>query len=72
MSVASYVSHSGKCLSPNSGPIGLVFEVATLVGVKLFNADFEALTQHIERTNDKIALLPKHIYPDKADLDDDF
>lgn len=52
--------------------IGLVFEVATLVGVKLFNADFETLTQHIERTNDKIALLPKHIYPDKADLDDDF
>lgn len=52
--------------------IGLVFEVATLVGVKLFYADFETLTQHIERTDDKIALLPKHIFPGKSDVDDDF
>jgi len=52
--------------------IGLMFEVASIVGVKLFNADHETLDQHIDRTKDKIALLPKNIHKPKQDIDDDF
>jgi len=52
--------------------IGLVFEVAALVGVKLFDADTAMLTMHIERTDDKIALLPKSIHSSKKTVDDDF
>ena len=52
--------------------IGLVFEAATLVGVPLFDSDNNSLTAHIERTNDKIALLPKAIHKSKKAVDDDF
>lgn len=49
--------------------IGLVFEVATLVGVKLFEDPVPIRTQrqHIE---DKIALLPQRIR--MPEVDDDF
>ncbi len=52
--------------------IGLVFEVAALVGVKLFDADIAALNMYIEQTDDKIALLPKSIHLSKKTVDDDF
>ncbi len=52
--------------------IGLVFEVATLAGVKLFDADKSSLNIHIDRTNDKIALLPKSIRKTQKEVDDDF
>lgn len=52
--------------------IGLVFEVATLVGVKLFDTGNTSLTMHIERTDDKITLLPKAIHKSKKVVDDDF
>ena len=52
--------------------IGLVFEVATLVGIKLFDADSAALTMQIERTDDKIALLPKRIHSGNRAVDDEF
>lgn len=52
--------------------IGLVFEVSTLVGVKLFDAESTSLTMHIERTDDKIALLPKTIHTNKKPVDDNF
>jgi len=52
--------------------IGLVFEVAALVGVKLFDTESTSLAMHIERTNDKIALLPKAIHKSKKVIDDDF
>ena len=52
--------------------IGLVFEVATLVGVKLFAEDSHVLTDIINRTDDKIALLPKSIHNHKKEVDDDF
>ena len=41
--------------------IGLFFEVAMLVGVNLFEHDKYPLSQHIEQTKDKVALLPKRI-----------
>ena len=52
--------------------IGAVFEVATLVGIKLFDADELSLTTRIRQADDKIALLPKHIHPAKKVVDDDF
>jgi len=52
--------------------IGAVFEVATLVGIKLFDADELSLTTRIRQADDKIALLPKYIHPGKKVVDDDF
>ncbi|MEN8236772.1 MAG: helix-turn-helix transcriptional regulator [Pseudomonadota bacterium] len=52
--------------------IGIVFEVAALVGVKLFDADTGALESLQERINDKIALLPKSVRVIRRPVDDDF
>ena len=52
--------------------VGLVFEVATLVGVKLFESDNMPLSKHIEHTRDKIALLPQRIQTSKKAVRDDF
>lgn len=52
--------------------IGLVFELATLVGIKLFDADDKQLTMDIDRLNDKIALLPKSVHSGKQVVKDDF
>jgi len=49
--------------------IGLVFEVATLVGVKLFDDPVPIRTQR-EHVQDKIALLPQRIR--LPEVDDDF
>lgn len=52
--------------------VGLVFEVAMVVGMKLFSDDnlsLEMLKEHIDA---KIALLPKTIRNIQKDLDDDF
>lgn len=52
--------------------IGLVFEVASVVGVKLFDVGPSrfGLAEHL---NDKIALLPKRIKsPKKVTVNDDF
>lgn len=52
--------------------IGLVFEVAVLAGVKLFGDESERLVMHLDRTSDKIALLPKSIHKKPTVVDDDF
>jgi transcriptional regulator with XRE-family HTH domain len=52
--------------------IGAVFEVATLVGLKLFDADEPTLIARIRQADDKIALLPRHVHPRKKVVDDDF
>lgn len=52
--------------------LGLVFEVAALVRIKLFDADEGQLTMDIDRLNDKIALLPKSIRPASRVVKDDF
>lgn len=52
--------------------IGAMFEVATLVGVKLFDADDYALTRHIRQIEDKLALLPKSVRKATKAVDDDF
>ncbi len=51
--------------------VGVVFELATLVGVKLFDADAPSLARHISRTEDRLALLPKQIRKPKV-VDDEF
>ena len=52
--------------------IGVVFEVATIVGVKLFDADETTLTTHLRRTENKLALLPKSIRKKTKAVRDDF
>lgn len=55
-----------------TGTIGLVFEVATLVGVRLFDTDIDGLTQHRADTDALLTLLPKHTHAPKRNVDDDF
>jgi transcriptional regulator with XRE-family HTH domain len=52
--------------------IGLVFEAAALVGVKLFDAESTSLADHLSQTNDKLAVLPKAVRKSKKAVDDDF
>ncbi|PCH60487.1 MAG: transcriptional regulator [Gammaproteobacteria bacterium] len=52
--------------------IGSVFEVAAIVGVKLFDADETTLTKHLRQIEGKLALLPKRIKTRKKTIRDDF
>ncbi|PLW81502.1 transcriptional regulator [Kineobactrum sediminis] len=52
--------------------VGLVFEVAALVGVTLFDHDTPALARHTDHTRDKIALLPQRIKTGGEAVFDDF
>ena len=50
--------------------IGLVLEAAT--GVDLFVPEATTLAQQIERTDDKLALMPGSIRKPRREVDDDF
>jgi len=53
--------------------IGRVFEVASLVGVRLFDDQSARLASHIARTDDKLAVLPSAVRKSgKTPVDDDF
>ena len=52
--------------------IGLVFEVAALVGVTLFDEERTSLAAHIARIEDKLALLPGAVRKLRKTVDDDF
>ena len=52
--------------------IGLMFEAAAIVGVRLFDADEKGITALSERIDDRIALLPKHVYKGGKLVIDDF
>ena len=52
--------------------IGLVFEVASLVGVPFFAADHAQITTHTDHIQSKLALLPQSIRKQNQDIDDDF
>lgn len=55
------------------GPeIGIVFEVAALVGVRLFEYDERTLAMHNARLDEKLTLLPKSVRPSRQEVDDDF
>lgn len=52
--------------------IGAVFEVAAILGVKLFDAEETTLSKHIRQNEDKLTLLPKSIRHKTRVIDDDF
>ena len=52
--------------------IGLVFEVAALVGVVLFDSEKLPLTLQREQTHDKLALLPRRARAGNKPVPDDF
>lgn len=52
--------------------IGLMFEAATIAGITLFDADEKGLKALSERTDDRIALLPKHVHKVDKSVKDDF
>jgi transcriptional regulator with XRE-family HTH domain len=52
--------------------LGASFEVASIVGVKLFDSEATTLTQHIRQTEDKLTLLPKSVRKKAKVVDDDF
>lgn len=53
--------------------LGLFFEVATLVGIPLFDLESSnRLASYVDRVNDKLAVLPKSIHKKKMAVEDDF
>ena len=52
--------------------IGLALEAAALTGVDLFVPDKTTLAPEIERTEDKLALMPRSIRKPRNEVDDDF
>ncbi|MGM0656605.1 MAG: helix-turn-helix domain-containing protein [Thermodesulfobacteriota bacterium] len=52
--------------------IGAVFEVATIVGIKLFEADESALAKQLGHTKEKLALMPKSVRKKSKKVNDDF
>lgn len=55
------------------GPeIGIVFEVASLVGVRLFDYDERTLQTQNARLDEKLTLLPKSVRHTVKERDDDF
>lgn len=52
--------------------IGATFEVAAIVGVRLFDAEPATLTRHLYRARDKLALLPKAVRQSRKVVKDDF
>lgn len=52
--------------------IGVVFEVATLCGVPLFDQEQRQLTTHLALHREKMALLPKAVRTRSKGVKDDF
>lgn len=52
--------------------IGVVFEVATLLGLQLFQSDYDELLLKNKIIEEKLVLLPSRIKKSKLELDDDF
>lgn len=52
--------------------LGVMLEAAAIVGVKLFDADERGLATIAERTDERTALLPKHVYKTGKKVHDDF
>ena len=52
--------------------VGAVFEVASIVGVRLFDADPAALARELRQTEEKLALMPQSIRRRTRPARDDF
>jgi hypothetical protein len=52
--------------------IGATFEVAAIVGVRLFDVGPDTLTQYLGSAREKLTLLPKSVRQSPKALKDDF
>lgn len=52
--------------------VGTVFEVASLLGIPLFDSDVHALTEKRKSTQKALALMPKTVRKPTREADDDF
>lgn len=52
--------------------VGVMFELATLVGVELYGLPPRDLRDLAVRESDRLALLPAHVYPRQVSVDDNF
>ena len=52
--------------------IGVVFEVAALLGIELFDVERRGLSRHLRHTEDTLSLLPKAVRKTVKVVDDDF
>jgi transcriptional regulator with XRE-family HTH domain len=52
--------------------IGSVFEVAAIIGIKLFDADKDNITMSLRQAENLLTLLPKSIRKVTRTVDDDF
>jgi transcriptional regulator with XRE-family HTH domain len=51
---------------------GILFELAALLGIRLFDSDEDRLSLELDRARARAALLPKRVPSDEGDDDDDF
>ena len=52
--------------------IGVVFEVAVLLGISLFDLNSTMLKRELRHIEDKLTLLPKSVHSIKRKVDDNF
>ncbi len=52
--------------------LGVAFEVAAIVGVRLFDAEPNTLTQQLALTREKLTLLPRSVRQRTSVVNDDF
>ena len=52
--------------------IGAAFEVAAIVGLRLFESERTTLTQHLSMQRDKLILLPQSVRKGTTKVKDDF
>lgn len=52
--------------------MGIMFEAAALVGIKLFDADESSIKALSARMDDRLAVLPKHVYKSGKKVIDEF
>ncbi len=52
--------------------VGAVFEIATIVGIKLFDADQPTITGRVESNQKTLALLPHSVRSSRKAIKDDF
>jgi transcriptional regulator with XRE-family HTH domain len=52
--------------------LGVVFEVASILGIPLFHADYDELVFHRKNMDEKLVLLPREVRQSKIEVKDDF
>lgn len=52
--------------------LGTAFELAAIMGVRLFEADQATLSRHLATAREKMTLLPRYARPSAKEVKDDF